>query len=430
MPQNSSNTPEDPSSRPDITATSGIPKVTPATVTAEQAEDSASGTGTAPEAEVDASERTSRRPALPRFLAVTLGVAAVAISLYFIRGLQDIIGPMFLGLNLVIVAYPIQRVLSRVMHRYLAAAVALVAILAVLTVFIWACVWALLELLNALPQYNREFLQLWSGISETAAQLGIDSRVMQNALGAIQPKDVMSLVMPIISNASSILTLMLTLITSVFFLAMDSASMANRLKLLPLVNPRALVVVTDFSHGVRRYWLTTTVFGAIVAAADVAALSIIGVPLVWAWGVLSFVTNYIPNIGFVIGLVPPALLALLSGGWVPALVVVIVYCLLNFVIQVLIQPKFVGESVGVTATISFLSLLFWVAILGGFGALLALPATLLVKALLVDSDSKARWMNIFLASSPDTALPDDERPEPRSPKLRRAENRRRALLRG
>ena len=430
MPENSSNTPEDPSSRPDITATSGIPKVTPATVTAERAEDSAPGTGTAPEAEVDASERTSRRPALPRFLAVTLGVAAVAISLYFIRGLQDIIGPMFLGLNLVIVAYPIQRVLSRVMHRYLAAAVALVAILAVLTVFIWACVWALLELLNALPQYNREFLQLWSGISETAAQLGIDSRVMQNALGAIQPKDVMSLVMPIISNASSILTLMLTLITSVFFLAMDSASMANRLKLLPLVNPRALVVVTDFSHGVRRYWLTTTVFGAIVAAADVAALSIIGVPLVWAWGVLSFVTNYIPNIGFVIGLVPPALLALLSGGWVPALVVVIVYCLLNFVIQVLIQPKFVGESVGVTATISFLSLLFWVAILGGFGALLALPATLLVKALLVDSDSKARWMNIFLASSPDTALPDDERPEPRSPKLRRAENRRRALLRG
>jgi predicted PurR-regulated permease PerM len=31
-------------------------------------------------------------------------------------------------------------------------------------------------------------------------------------------------------------------------------------------------------------------------------------------GLLSFITNSIPNIGFVLGLVPPALLALLQGG--------------------------------------------------------------------------------------------------------------------
>ena len=43
-------------------------------------------------------------------------------------------------------------------------------------------------------------------------------------------------------------------------------------------------------------------------------LLIIGVPLAFTWGVLAFVTNYIPNIGFLIGLVPPALIALLAGG--------------------------------------------------------------------------------------------------------------------
>jgi AI-2 transport protein TqsA len=30
---------------------------------------------------------------------------------------------------------------------------------------------------------------------------------------------------------------------------------------------------------------------------------------------LSFITNYIPNIGFVLGLISPALLALLQGGY-------------------------------------------------------------------------------------------------------------------
>lgn len=391
---------------PDITATAGIPKVRE------------------PEPE------QPTRGGMPRFLVVTLGVAAVAIILVFVRGMQEIIGPIFLGLNLVIAVYPLQRFLGRLVHRYVAAIVSLIVVLAVLVGFIWACVWALVELINALPQYNEQFLDLWRGISDTAAELGIDSSVLQSTLAGIQPKDVMSLVMPLITNTSSVVSLMATLVTAVFFLAMDSASMANRFKLLPLVSPRALVVVSDFSSGVRRYWLTTTVFGAVVAFADVGALAIIGVPLVWVWGVFSLVTNYIPNIGFFIGLVPPALLALLSGGWGQAVAVVAVYCVLNFVIQVLVQPKFAGESVGVTATISFLSLLFWVSILGGLGALLALPATLLLKAFLIDSDPKARWMNIFIASSPDTALPDDEQPEPRSPKQRRLARRRAALLRG
>ena len=68
------------------------------------------------------------------------------------------------------------------------------------------------------------------------------------------------------------------------------------------------------------------------------------------WGVLSFITNFIPNIGFIIGLVPPALLALLTGGVPEMLVVIAVYCVLNFVIQSLIQPRFVGDSVGLAMT--------------------------------------------------------------------------------
>ena len=65
---------------------------------------------------------------------------------------------------------------------------------------------------------------------------------------------------------------------------------------------------------------------------------------------LAFITNFIPNVGFVIGLVPPALVALLTGGWQLCLAVVVVYCVLNMVVQSLIQPRFVGDSVGLSAT--------------------------------------------------------------------------------
>src|SRR5699024_12478301 len=93
---------------------------------------------------------------------------------------------------------------------------------------------------------------------------------------------------------------------------------------------------------------------------------------------------------------------LLYRGWQSALWVFIAYSVLTFVIQAIIQPKFTGESVGVTPLISFFSLLFWVWVLGWLGALLALPATLLLKALLVDADPRSKWVNILLASDPDT----------------------------
>src|SRR4051794_30902454 len=43
----------------------------------------------------------------------------------------------------------------------------------------------------------------------------------------------------------------------------------------------------------------TTVFGLIVAVLDSIALALLGIPLAVTWGLLSFTTNYIPNIGFI-----------------------------------------------------------------------------------------------------------------------------------
>ncbi|MFF5987062.1 hypothetical protein [Prauserella flavalba] len=60
--------------------------------------------------------------------------------------------------------------------------------------------------------------------------------------------------------------------------------------------------------------LVTTVFGLILAVLDVVALAITGIPC-RCCGVLAFLTNHIPNVGFLLGLVPPAVPALLEGGW-------------------------------------------------------------------------------------------------------------------
>jgi predicted PurR-regulated permease PerM len=92
---------------------------------------------------------------------------------------------------------------------------------------------------------------------------------------------------------------------------------------------------------------------------------------------------------------------------VTAIIVVVVYSVLNFVIQTIIQPRVVGVTVGLSATLSFLSLIVWATILGAAGAFLAIPMSLLVKAVLIDSDPDKAWLGPLLSSE----KPAGEEPE-------------------
>lgn len=102
----------------------------------------------------------------------------------------------------------------------------------------------------------------------------------------------------------------------------------------------------------------------------------------------------------ILGVIPPALIALLDGGVGPAVAVVVVYTVINIVVQTIIQPRFTGDAVGISAAVAFLSLIVWASILGTLGALLAIPATLFVKSLLLDNSVPASWVNALVTSSP------------------------------
>jgi predicted PurR-regulated permease PerM len=154
-------------------------------------------------------------------------------------------------------------------------------------------------------------------------------------------------------------------------------------------------------------------------------LQIMGVPGAFVWAVLAFVTNFIPNIGFIIGVIPPALIALLEGGPVLMVAVIVAYSVVNFVIQSLIQPRVVGDQVGLTPMLTFLSLVFWTWVVGPLGALLAVPLTLLTKALLVESDPRTRWALPLITGTPEpgdkseTDTPEEgDAPEPAPAKPR------------
>lgn len=267
-----------------------------------------------------------------------------------------------------------------------------------------AVVWSVTSMVDALRDYGPQFTALYTSTIDYLARFGFDQAALLEQLRGISPGSILSVVGDIASRASGATALTMVVLVAMVFMVMDLPSMGERFRIAGRLQPGLGDSVRAFVLGIRRYWMVTTIFGLVVAVLDGAVLLLLGVPLPLVWAVLSFITNYIPNVGFVIGLVPPALLALVANGPVTALVVVIAYSVLNFVIQSIIQPKFTGDAVGITPTVSFISLLLWTAVFGGLGALIALPFTLMIKAMLIDSDPRMRWLNALISSNPRKAL--------------------------
>jgi AI-2 transport protein TqsA len=351
-----------------------------------------------------------RQAGLPRGLIVLLTVAAGVITVAGLQAFSAVLGPVLLALVLTIAVHPVFTGLRRrgwpswaALTVMISAAVAIVLGIAV------ALALALARLATVLPSYEPRVAALVADATAALGELGIGADQVRAAAAGIDLGTVAGLLGGLLAGVASGLSNLLFLLSMLLFMGLDAAGFGARVAAAGAGRHSVLAALGGFTRGTRSYLVVTTVFGVIVAVLDGGALWIMGVPLAALWALVSFVTNYIPNVGFLIGLVPPALLALLEGGPRLALLVVIVYIVINFVIQTLIQPKYVGDAVDLSLTLTFLSLVFWSWVIGPIGAVLAVPLTLLVKALLVDADPGTRWISGLLTAS------DPAEPQPQPP---------------
>ena len=355
--------------------------------------------------------------ALPRGVIVLLGSASAVVTVAGIQAFSDLLGPVLLALVLTISVHPfLRRLQRRGWPPWLAVTVTTLAVISMVLGLAVALALSVARLATLLPTYSDRFAVLLDQLAATLSGWGISQEAIDAALDRVDFGALLGVLLSLVSGLAGALSSVLFILFLLLFMGVDAGGFQHRLSAVATTRPSVVVALRSFARGTRSYLNVSTVFGLIVAVIDAAALWLLGVPLPLLWGVLSFVTNYIPNIGFVIGLAPPALLALLEGGPRLMVVVIIVYSVINFVIQSIIQPKYVGDAVNLSLPMTFLSLVFWTAVIGPLGAILAIPLTLLTKALLVDIDPNTRWLAHLLTSDGRAGPPAAEAdPSPQEP---------------
>lgn len=133
-------------------------------------------------------------------------------------------------------------------------------------------------------------------------------------------------------------------------------------------------VVENINRGMQKYLIAKTLISLGTGLSAAIVLLIFGVDFAWIWGLLTFLLNFIPNIGSVIATFPPILVAMFQfGGIFPALWVGLLLISIQMTWGNIIEPAFMGKSLNLSPLVVIISLIFWGFIWGPIGMILAVP---------------------------------------------------------
>lgn len=318
---------------------------------------------------------------VPRLLAqldhrlrLLVAGASLVIIMAGIRAASGLLDSVLLALLLTIAVLPVYQALRDRGRSNFFALLATTAMLIVATVALLGFVGvAGTQLVRTLPAYQAKVDGLRVALEMLLEERGIDSaRVL--SLEIINPNRLLPMVAGFMSGAGQVLSRTILLILIVAFILLEAGSRGFKLDPGDRVGQAA--------RDIRHYLVITTATGAVFAVFAYILLLSLGTDLALVWAVLAFVMNFVPNVGIILSIIPPALLTLLEYNGQRALVVVAGYIAVNFVIDNIIKPKFMADELDVSPLTGLLSLIVWTFLLGPTGALLAIPLTLALRRLL------------------------------------------------
>lgn len=226
-----------------------------------------------------------------------------------IKSVASLVGPLFLALMLTVAVAPIPSWLRRKgWPTWASFLVTLALVYGILIGLFASLVFSVARLATILPTYSAKFNDLVGDFKSFLTSHGVSEDKVHAILSNVDSSKVISVVTDLLSSTLSITSALILILALLLFMAADAVGYDDRMETLRRTRPDIAAAFSSFSRGTRSYLWVSTVFGLIVAVLDTGALALMSVPLPVLWGLLSFITNYIPNIGFVIGVIPPALL--------------------------------------------------------------------------------------------------------------------------
>jgi len=130
------------------------------------------------------------------------------------------------------------------------------------------------------------------------------------------------------------------------------------------------------------YLIIKTVLSLILGTIVTVVLMIYNIDFAILWGLLTFVFNFIPNIGALIATIGPIVIALLQYGLgLTSISLAAVLFIMHNIVGNLIEPHYLGRRMDLSPVFVLFSLIFWGWVWGIVGMFLAVPIAAAMKIL-------------------------------------------------
>ena len=333
-----------------------------------------------------------------RFLVIA---AALVIIIWGINQAQSVLALFLVAVFLAVIGTP--QVLWLERKRIPSAVAVLIVISGMILILLMVGVLvgtSIKKLSDALPFFQARLQQQVLALNTMLASIGI--AVNDKVLGGyINPEAVNKWVVGLFSGVGPLFSSTVLILLTVSFILFEASSFPVKLR-AALGDPRALFPqFSRFVNDIKRYMVIQTAISLTAGILVGIWLSILGVDFAILFGLLTFLLNYIPNVGSFIAFIPVVILTFIQLGIERTALAAAGYVVIVFFLGNVVQPRLMGHKLGLSTLVVFLSLIFWGSLLGLIGMVLCVPFTMALKFAL-ENNENTRWIAALLAREPST----------------------------
>lgn len=305
-------------------------------------------------------------------------VAALILGLYLIYVLKDIIILLIFVILLLVLFSPVVENWAKKIGRGLAVTAVLLIFAVAFALIIYLIIPPIVEQTQQLSENLPGYLTNLKGFkSYVPALSGYLSSITSN---------ISSIGGNFISITAGLFGGIITFVTAiVLFVYMLIEERKIKLSLVSIFNPRskeeATYLINKVSVKLSDWFRGQITVSSIVGVIYLIGLLIIGVPYAFTLAVLSLLLDFIPILGPILAGFFAALLALTVSP-IKALIVVILYILVQQLENSFIVPKIMGKAVGLSPVVIIIAVLVGAKLMGFLGIILAVPIAATISVIL------------------------------------------------
>ena len=329
-------------------------------------------------------------PPLPGSRPATL-LAALVIIMAGIKLASSIVIPVLLAFFIAVLCNPPVKFMERLkVPRIAGISIVIASILIVLTMLVSIVGTSAKQFTRNLPQYREqletEFRWIIDQLAERKIELNADLLTE-----SFDPGAAVSVFTNTLAGVSGAMSYLVLVLLTVIFMMLEGPWLGRKLRLILPDPAQQMRPVKRFISSLNHYVALKSAISAVTGLLVSVMLWIKGVDFFILWGVMACLLNFIPNIGSMIAAVPAVLLTVISQGFADAGLIAAGYVVINMVMGNVLEPRIMGNGLGLSTIVVFLSLVFWGWLLGPAGMILSVPLTMIVKIALETTPQGHRY---------------------------------------